>query len=194
MDPSLDELSHVLLREAPLYTWKQLELNKSEPPARPGVYAWYFDKAPGAVQLAGCFERDGVYLLYVGISPGREPSRENLRSRIRYHFRGNAEGSTLRLTLGCLLEDELSTVLRRVGSGRRRTFHLREESLSGWIAEHARVSWVVTDHPKDLETRLIDTLCLPLNLDHNKNNAFHRTLSELRASAKKRALACPISK
>ncbi|MEU1194017.1 GIY-YIG nuclease family protein [Streptomyces sp. NPDC005859] len=42
-------------------------------------------------------------------------STQNLRKRVRYHYRGNAAGSTLRLTLGCLLGLDL----RRVGSGKR---------------------------------------------------------------------------
>lgn len=48
-------------------------------------------------------------LLYVGISPkappsnGGAPSRSTLRKRLQTHYRGNAEGSTLRKTLGCLL-------------------------------------------------------------------------------------------
>ncbi|MFF3911407.1 GIY-YIG nuclease family protein [Streptomyces sp. NPDC001848] len=45
-------------------------------------------------------------------------STQNLRKRVRYHYRGNAAGSTLRLTLCCLLGLEL----RRVGSGNRLTF------------------------------------------------------------------------
>ena len=50
-------------------------------------------------------------------------------NRIRYHFRGNAEGSTLRLTLGCLLIKPLGIELRRVGSGKRR--HDRALRLAG---------------------------------------------------------------
>jgi hypothetical protein len=44
-------------------------------------------------------------MLYVGISPKRPPvdalkrSKQILSRRVRYHYRGNAEGSTLRLTL-----------------------------------------------------------------------------------------------
>ena len=45
-----------------------------------------------------------------------------MRERIRYHYQGNAEGSTLRLTLGCLLSEELDIELQRVGSGKRMTF------------------------------------------------------------------------
>jgi hypothetical protein len=83
-------------------------------------------------------------LLYVGISPkapaanGRTPSRQNLRTRLRYHMRGNAEGSTLRLTLGCLLADELGLHLRRVGSGKRFTFCDGEKRLSDWLVENAK--------------------------------------------------------
>lgn len=39
--------------------------------------------------------------------------------QITYHYRGNAEGSTLRLTLGTLLASDSDFPLRRVGSGRR---------------------------------------------------------------------------
>jgi hypothetical protein len=77
-------------------------------PAEAGVYGWYFKGLPG-VPISTCVERDGLRLLYVGISPkappqgGGRPSRQSLRSRVRYHYRGNAYGSTLRLSLGCLL-------------------------------------------------------------------------------------------
>ncbi|MFB6679965.1 GIY-YIG nuclease family protein [Streptomyces sp. NPDC056390] len=78
-------------------------------PAAAGVYGWHFERAP-------CADLDAGRLLYVGIAPrymANRTSTQNLRKRVRYHFRGNAAGSTLRLTLGCLLGIEL----RRVGSG-----------------------------------------------------------------------------
>ncbi|MGH9586537.1 MAG: GIY-YIG nuclease family protein [Acidobacteriaceae bacterium] len=50
----------------------------------------------------GCIVREGATLLYVGIAPSKKPeSKENVRTRLRYHFRGKAEGSTLRQSLGC---------------------------------------------------------------------------------------------
>lgn len=128
----------------------------------------------------------------MGISPGRHPSKQNLRKRIRYHFKGNAEGSTLRLTLGCLLEEELGTILSRVGSGRRRTFAAQEAALTTWLQQHARVSWIVEDEPEQLEKYLMSSLLLPLNLDQNKNHPFYRELSELRRRARERADAAPI--
>lgn len=71
-------------------------------PRVPGVYGWRFRSIPGDVDPSGCQSRDGLTLLYVGISPkrpptnGRPPSGQDLRSRIRTHYAGNAEGSTLR--------------------------------------------------------------------------------------------------
>ena len=137
----------------------------------------------------------GEFILqYVGISPsappinGKGPSRQNLYRRVRYHMQGNAEGSTMRLSLGCLLADELGIELRRVGSGKRITFSTGEQRLSEWLAENARVVWTVCDQPWQLEEELLAALDLPINLDQNKNHAFHNELSELRR-AKERAEA-----
>jgi hypothetical protein len=118
--------------------------------------------------------------------------RETLRSRIRYHFRGNAEGSTLRLTLGCLLEPTLGTRLRRVGSGRRHTFADREAALSAWMASHAAVTWRATPKPWVAEAHLISTLTLPLNLDQNTHHPFAEKLLALRSAARRRADALPV--
>jgi len=187
-----DDLVDKLLREARIYSWRELEDDASLPPTRPGVYAWFFDEVPEVVPLTGCFEREGAHLLYAGISPRRTSSTQNLRKRIRYHFQENAEGSTLRLTLGCLLERKLGTVLRRVGSGYRMTFGPFEAALTHWMAGHARVSWVVTGDPKEVETRLISSLCLPLNMDQNATTPFYQTIRKIRREARERAMVLPI--
>ncbi|MEU8684228.1 GIY-YIG nuclease family protein [Streptomyces sp. NPDC048611] len=117
-------------------------------------------------------------------------STQNLRKRVRYHYRGNAAGSTLRLTLGCLLGLEL----RRVGSGKRMTFcQVGEAALSQWMADNARVCWVEQDEPWTSESQIISQFDLPLNLDQNRHNAFHSRLKELRAQARQRARELPIS-
>src|SRR4051812_40485672 len=100
-------------------------LSKPCIPRDGGVYGWYFREIPPTVPSEGCVTHDGLTLLYVGISPskpprnGKLPSKQNLYTRVRYHMTGNAAGSTLRLTLGCLLSDRLDIQLRRVGSGKR---------------------------------------------------------------------------
>lgn len=166
-------------------------------PAAPGVYGWWFDQIPAGVPTDGCIVRDGSTLLYVGISPkrpptnGKPPSSQTVRSRVRYHCRGNAAGSTLRLTLGVLLSQQLGIELRRVGSGGRRTFSTGEQALSAWIAEHARVTVVQHAEPWVLEEELIRNLVLPLNLDQN-SHPFRSTLSAMRSAAKASAESLPV--
>ncbi len=108
---------------APTRLWSRAEIltSPSPVPRVAGVYAWYFKTVPLRVPAGDALIVAGLTLLYLGISPrapwsnGSGSSRQTLQSRLRYHMRGNAEGSTLRLTLGCLLADELGIELRRVG-------------------------------------------------------------------------------
>jgi hypothetical protein len=165
-------------------------------PAAPGVYAWYVRPPVPGIPVDGAHRVDGYDLVYVGISPkrpsGERPSRQTLRSRVRYHCRGNAAGSTLRLTLGCLLSEHLGIELRRVGSGTRLTFGPGESVLSDWIGEHARVCWLPTPEPWGVESTLIHRLDLPLNLDQNRAGSFWARLSALRAEHRGRARALPV--
>jgi hypothetical protein len=181
--------------------WSRAEVlaNPSAIPRGPGVYAWFFRTVPPNVPAEDCLEVDGHRLLYVGIAPkpppknGRPPSTQGLWDRVRYHYRGNAEGSTLRLSVGCLLSEELGIELRRVGSGKRMTFGKEGEGrLSEWLQHNAFVSWVIDLEPWKLEERLISDLSLPLNLDQNRDHPFHPVLSEIRKSAKQRARDFPI--
>jgi hypothetical protein len=129
-------------------------------PKAPGVYALYFDRVPPSVNAAGCHDRDGRKLLYVGISPkppslrGGPPSRQSLRTRLRTHYAGNATGSTLRLSLGCLLAGELGIALRRVGSGGRYTF-TDPDLLDAWMEDHAFVVWMEADEPWAVERQIL---------------------------------------
>ena len=167
-------------------------------PAEGGVYGWWFRTLPASIDTSRCATRDGLTLLYVGISPtappanGKAPSRETLRTRIRTHYTGNAEASTLRKTLGCLLADDLGIELRCVGSGTRMTFLAGEQTLSTWMAEHALVSWVTHAQPWELEDELIAALDLPLNLLGNGRHVFHPELSRIRSVAVRRAKALPV--
>lgn len=173
-------------------------------PATSGVYGWWFKSLPADIDTKQCktledAEHGKLTLLYTGISPsappknGKAPSRSNIRTRIRsQHFGGNAAGSTLRLTLGCLLADELGIELRRVGSGNRRTFQVGEPKLTEWMKENALVSWVVHDEPWILEHELIESLDVPLNLQGNLRNAYHPKLTQIRLQAALTAKQLPV--
>src|SRR5262245_27755239 len=166
-----NQLEH-LLRPDRLYTALDVASRPCPVPARPGVYAWYFDEPPPGIDDATCHRVDRRSLLYVGIAPqapplnGRPPSKSTLRKRIRTHYSGNASSSTLRRTLGCLLTVQLSIQLRRVGTVGRYTFtNPGEQTLDQWMARHALVTWVETDAPWELERHLLSSgLSLPLNI------------------------------
>jgi hypothetical protein len=194
----LHDVASRLLTPSRLFTRAEVLARPSPVPAAPGVYGWYFDQVPDRVPVDGCQSADGHTLLYVGISPkspsaeGLKPSRQTLRSRVRYHYGGNAYGSTLRLSLGSLLAEELGIQLRLVGSGTRLTFSLGETALSGWMERHAKVCWLETAAPWLLEHELIQKVFLPLNLDQNSYSTFRAELSGIRAEQRKQARSLPV--
>jgi hypothetical protein len=187
----LEDLRYQLIYVAKLYSWAELTANHL-PPSKSGVYAWFFASPPCSVPVDGCIHRERRTLLYVGISPESRNSGQNLRQRIRYHFSGNAEGSTLRRTLGCLLEEELGTILRRVGSGRRMTFGPNESKLTKWMAVNAAVSWIETDCPWEIEDHLLTKLNLPLNIEANSHSPFYEALRRIRKQCCDRAKKLPV--
>ena len=163
-------------------------------PAVSGAYGWFFEEVPPRVITDTCIQFEGLWLLYVGISPkppprhGGKPSAQNLRKRIRSHFRGNASGSTLRLTLGVLLSERLRIKLRRVGSGNRMTFQAEGEArLNEWLDQHAFVAWVEHLEPWVLEEQAVQNLSLPLNIQGNARHPFYPELKSLRDSARSEA-------
>ncbi|MBY4111112.1 hypothetical protein HQO82_19310 [Rhodococcus fascians] len=189
---------HTAYLGAQLYSRSQVLTKPCPVPATPGVYGWWFDQLPASdIDTTGCHKRDGLTLLYAGISPskpptnGKAPSRQNIRKRIRYHYKGNAYGSTLRLTLGSLLSEELGIQLRVVGSGRLH-FHEGEWAINDWMDKHAFVSWVAHPEPWVLEDDLIESYDLPLNLMGNTRNPYHARLSKARSTARVRALELPV--
>lgn len=136
-------------------------------------------------------------MLYVGISPdsrSKPGSRQGIRSRVRHHLCGNAEGSTLRRTLGVLLAEQSDFPLRRVGSGRRMTLtHLGEQWLDRWLDENALLFWRPVEQPWLLEEEIIANIPCPLNLRENERHPFNRSLRELRSAAIATARATPVA-
>jgi hypothetical protein len=183
------------LLHAPLMAPSDLFGSSDLPPRAAGIYAWFFDARLIHVPVAGCIQRGAFTLLYIGIAP-KQPStsgavsRATLRSRLRQHCVGTAEGSTLRLTLGCLLADELGLRLAAIGRSGRLTFGADGEArLSAWMAAHARVSFVITPEPWEIEHQLLSATSLPLNLRDNEHHPFRATLMEIRGNARQRARA-----
>lgn len=198
MEAESVNVKDTLARTSKLWSRQEVLTQPSPVPSAPGVYAWYISGIADLVPVADCYTSQGLPLVYVGMAPkkdpanGRLPSRQTLCSRIRYHFRGNAAGSTLRLTLGCVLTKQLGIELRHVGSGERLTFADGELSLSKWMDANAEVVWCTVKDPWLAESGVISSTCLPLNLDQNKSNSFQGRLSSLRSAARIRARSLPV--
>ena len=185
-----------LLRPTRLWSRTDVLSRPSPVPLAPGVYAWWMKEVPMGLDTAGCLTKDELTLLYVGISPKRPSatgtaSAQNLRTRIRNHYRGNADSSTLRLTLGCLLGPDLGIRLYRVGGGKRMTFCEGEVVLSDWMAENAFVSWIESPEPWVVESDLITSVNLPLNLDRNLSSPSLEFVRATRRAAKETARRSP---
>jgi hypothetical protein len=188
----------MFVNPARVFSRQEVLTSSSPVPAEDGVYGWWFRQLPPLIEPSRCCQHQDLTLLYAGISPsqppanGRQPSTQNIRKRIKYHYTGNAEGSTLRKTLGCLLADDLGIQLRRVGNGNQMTFVEGEQALSAWMADNAYVSWVLRTRPWELEDYLIGALNLPLNLTGNSRNQFHPVLTAARTRCVGQARALPI--
>jgi hypothetical protein len=60
------------------------------------------------------------------------------------------------------------------------------------MADNAYVTWVETERPWLAEQRLIASVNLPLNLDQNRQHAFHQQLTQVRADARRAACTLPV--
>ncbi len=100
----------------------------------------------------------------------------------------------MRLTLGCLLAEELGIALRRVGSGGRYTFtNPGECRLDEWMSQHALVTWIEADRPWELEREILASgLALPLNIHGREQTESASRLSAIRSEARRRANEMPV--
>jgi hypothetical protein len=194
--PNLPYLKNQLIYRARLYTWGDIVSSVGTlPPSQPGTYAWVFTGLAPPVPVQKCISRRGRVLLYVGIAKKNSKSQETLQSRICNHFIATAQQSTLRSTLGYILESKLGTVMRRVWpTGKSWTYAEAECTLSDWLENHASVSWIPLPYPdnENLEDFLRKTTDLPLNKQGNRGHPFFKTLDNLRKQAWSKARSLPI--
>jgi hypothetical protein len=166
-------------------------------PKERGVYAWFFKELPQGVPADGCYQHNGLTLLYTGISPHeafKPTTKQNLRRRIQGHYRGNASGSTLRKTLGVLLEKTSGFPLRRTGKTERLTLTVGGELwLNDWMAANAFVAWITHLEPWIVEQQMLTLASCPLNLQDNEHHGFNATLRGMRRAAVSRARALAIA-
>src|SRR5216684_8217225 len=114
MNSTPSQLVDQLVHEASIYTLDRLNQSGPLPPSDPGVYGWWFlEGALPMVPTMRCLKREGRSLLYAGIARKhlRQKTPTTLHDRIvGCHVYGKATNSTLRASLGLLLEKELGTI------------------------------------------------------------------------------------
>lgn len=128
--------------------------------------------------------------MYVGIAPKRpstngKESASRLRSRLTAHSIKDASRSTLRLTLGVLLAEELNLLLG-IHKGRLNWGVDGEARLTRWINTNARVAWAENQTPWVVEDELLADASLALNID-GRTNAFSQELKVRRDAARSAA-------
>lgn len=181
----------------PSKIWSREELERSSPPQCPGVYAWYFRKnllknllpkissIDYTEYVKGWVFKKRWKLLYIG-------KGINLKRRIfDYHFCGDADVSSLRMSLGCLLARELKICLWKRPRPNEGEYGYTfgdegEEKLSKWMAKNAWVAWIESPNHEKLEKDAIIAYSPLLNTEGNPHPL--RPLKVLKSSLKACAL------
>jgi hypothetical protein len=164
-------------------------------PGSNGVCFWYFRDIPAAVPTSGCATLNGCALLYIRRAPDRSGgSGGSLRSCIVRNYRANIEASSLRKTLGILLEEQSGFPLLRAVGGQKTTLtNAGERWLDDWMEKNAFVGWTEYPEPWLIEYELLLKLSCPLNISHNGHHPFAPTLRQMRVDALQRARLLPIA-
>lgn len=120
-------------------------------------------------------------VIYVGLASNSLKDRD-----VEKHFNGNAGGSTLRKSLGCLFGYNLIPRDSHYNSNGKTKFNVTDESkLSDWIKTNLLLFYYPNKEFDSIESLLIQALNPPLNLDKNHNvinSEFRKHLTKLRNS------------
>lgn len=160
-----------LLAPARLVAAAEVLSDRAIIPDEAGIYGWWFATLPPGVPEAGTLHRGSFHLLYVGIAPrapgrGVSASKSTLRKRIRRdHLGKRIASSTLRRSLAWLLSEQLELRISRNKARKWAMPTTDEAKLSAWIGREARLSFLISSAPWEIEHRLIRLgPALPLNI------------------------------
>jgi hypothetical protein len=142
----------------------------------PGLYSWWADVDGAADLETGLRHPVRAGLIYAGLAgatrSGGRKSKNTLWGRIKtMHLGGRHEFSTFRLSLGSVLAES------------RGDQEIDEPGLTAWMHEHLRLIAVPVndaDTLGDVETKVLQQLDPPMNLDKVARNALRIELSVLR--------------
>ena len=152
---------------------KRIQLKSISLPKDSGVYFWYID-GKGALKLRinveDCFQKDGLYLIYVGLS-------KSIKQRLESHCFGKHRESSIKSGFLSTLRQTLSALL--VGN-----MNHSEEIINLFIDNHMSVEYKIREDYIEYEKSLISKYNLPLNLRGNRTHPFYKTLKLKRKECK----------
>lgn len=122
----------------------------------------------------------GTELLYIGCS-------NDLRARIACHVKDDSTASNFRMSMGCLLRDQLD--LEVFTHPLRATFHFGqgEARLTRWLCMNTAIAIWPCTQPRELERALIKALPAPININDRRRHPYARVLMEMRGAASDQA-------
>lgn len=126
------------------------------------------------------FTVGGTDLLYIGAS-------RNLRARISCHLKDDSSASTFRMSMGCLLKEDLDLTIFSQATRPTFAFGQGEARLTRWLCLNTAIAvWPCRD-ALDLEKALIKSLPAPLNITNRRQHPYARYLVQKRSEAAGRA-------
>lgn len=164
------------VEKAPLVRLANLRKQKTMLPLDRGLYAMFFDVAPGITPLDDTLTRDGLHLLYIGTAGGDLSKQGTLRKRIGNHLSCRVGSSTFAKSLAALMPELLDDgpIAHAVGNS-------RNDNLRSWIDRHVSICWTPHLNPLALEAMLLARHVPPLNLDKS-SHGFKAQLKLLRSA------------
>lgn len=162
----------------PFVEYDPLVDNTESIPEAPGSLIFVLRYMSNLHQLAGMNlkEFEGQEVLFVGES-------ENLRQRIvNEHFRGDSSRSSLRTSIGCLLDMDQIPRDKTPDGVHFRFAKEDEQWLSQWMKENLLVYYKATPYHAQMTRLMISAFNPPLNLDNTSpdRQEFRKELKELR--------------
>lgn len=148
-------------------------------PEEPGVYLYLLPAETGLPRnllaqsspwkIAGTWSE----VLYVGATTW------SLRERLKSHFGPRSESSSLRMSLGLLLEDQLDLQVHTIDK-RRKFYFEPEQSLTDWILNNTHIAYFLTASPMEDERKLISCGYGLLNISGATPTAWTKYLAQRR--------------
>lgn len=163
-------------------------------PDPPGMYFWYFQnidelffkEQKEKLYLDCIIKSNGYFLLYIGIAVG-----QSIKQRITDKHLNSAHVSTLRHSIGSLLANKArlkpSLIVETGKFAIDKDWEI-EKRITEYLKENAKISWIIDENPKRLETFLLGNykkLSFPLNIKENLDHPFCEILRDLRKKYKR---------